>query len=370
VPIFLTPQQGATVSSFYQVMSEPGYEAIQWIRQQTPVGSVCVSDALYGWWLSGFAQRPTLSAVEPQYLTLSREFEPAKIAANLLDTDYLVDNGLLQIREDGGYIGRHNPEFLAKLYNVYEPYPLFHFNDSEITVFLRKGNDVLAFDLTQLPVKDMGIEADSDYACIFVDRGNQFFNFTEKTTVYRGIRFANMSVTVESNSQDVSIEWVRFILHIKGIVMQEKNSVALLDEGTRALGQVIFAEKQPKTTVITSENPSGIEFLYNLEGQSKADIKMFVGVYQIAETKASYVKKVITDNLNSSQEKVADFPLDIFDYQKAIKDKEISYIACRNSDVIPKFANDPAFSLVFINDDVAIFIVKRNFNQLGRPPSS
>jgi hypothetical protein len=107
-----------------------------------------------------------------------------------------------------------------------------------------------------------------------------------------------------------------------------------------------------------------------LEGQSKADIKMFVGVYQIAETKASYVKKVITDNLNSSQEKVADFPLDIFDYQKAIKDKEISYIACRNSDLIPKFANDPVFSLVFINDDVAIFMVKRSFNQLGRQPSS
>jgi hypothetical protein len=215
-------------------------------------------------------------------------------------------------------------------------------------------------------VKDMRIEADSDYACIFIDWGNQFFNFTEKTTVYRGVRFVNMSITVESNSQDVSIEWVRFILHIKGKVMQEKNSIALYDEGARALGQVIFAEVQPKTTVITSENPSGIEFLYNLKDQSKADIKLFVGVYQIAETEVSYVQKVIADNLNSLQEKVADSPLDIFDYQKAIKDNEISYIACRDSDVIPKFANDPAFSLVFINDDVAIFMVKRSFNQLER----
>ena len=95
-------------------------------------------------------------------------------------------------------------------------------------------------------------------------------------------------------------------------------------------------------------------------------------VYQDPETKASYINKILADNLNSylKREKLRICPLDVFDYQKAIKDKEISYIACRDSDVIPKFANDPAFSLVFINDEVAIFMVKRSFNQLGRPPSS
>ncbi len=200
VPIFLTPSKGVEVQSFYQVMNNPEYDAIQWIRQNTPVGSVFVADALYGWWLSGFAQRPTLSAVEPQYLTVSREFNPAKTAVSLLDTDYLVDNGLLQVREDGGYIGRHNPMFLAKLYNVYDPYPLFHFNSSEITVFLRNGSEVQSFDLTQVPVIGMGIENSSDYASIFVNRANQLFSFTEKTTMYRGVRFVNMSFIVESLS--------------------------------------------------------------------------------------------------------------------------------------------------------------------------
>ena len=110
-PLFITPWQGVTIQSFYQVMNNPGYQAIQWAKQNTPTNSVFVSDALYGWWLGGFAQRPTLSAVDPQYLTVARELAPAKVANNLLDTDYMIDNGYIQVREDGGYIGRHNPRF-------------------------------------------------------------------------------------------------------------------------------------------------------------------------------------------------------------------------------------------------------------------
>jgi hypothetical protein len=42
-------------------------------------------------------------------------------------------------------------------------------------------------------------------------------------------------------------------------------------------------------------------------------------------------------------------------------DWNISYIACRDSEIIPKFSKDPTFSLVFINNDVAIFMVKKGF---------
>jgi hypothetical protein len=37
---------------------------------------------------------------------------------------------------------------------------------------------------------------------------------------------------------------------------------------------------------------------------------------------------------------------------------------------MPKFVNDPAFSLVFINDEVAIFMVKSSSIQVGKTPSS
>ena len=55
-----------------------------------------------------------------------------------------------------------------------------------------------------------------------------------------------------------------------------------------------------------------------------------------------------------------------FDYQIAMKYYNISYIATRVSDLNPKFADDPNFNLVFINDKVAIFKVEANANQVGR----
>jgi hypothetical protein len=381
VPIFLTPQQGATVSSFYQVMSEPGYEAIQWARQNTPVGSIFVSDAYYGWWLSGFAQRPTLSAVDPQYLTLTREFEPAKIAKSLLDTDYIIDNGLIQVREDGGYIGRHNPMFLAKLNWTYFPYPFFNFNNAETTVLLRKGNDSKFFDLTELRVTEMRFENNSVQASISVSKENDLLNYTQSITVYKGVRFVNMSIIIESTIEDVSIYGIRFNLQTKGELINRGQTIGFLEDGTKVLGQLIFAEKQPRVYV------GGPELLYNLKGDPKEHIQILMGVfpvtddpevYQNPETTANYMNKILAENLNASQgadflkpsQEKEDLLLDTFDYQKAVKDWAISYVACRDSELIPKFANDPAFSLVFINDEVAIFMVKRSFNQLGRPPSS
>jgi hypothetical protein len=39
-----------------------------------------------------------------------------------------------------------------------------------------------------------------------------------------------------------------------------------------------------------------------------------------------------------------------------------SYVACLDFDVTPKFADDPVFSPVFINVDVAVFKVKMGFD--------
>jgi hypothetical protein len=372
VPMFLTPSQGVTIQSFYQTMNDPRYEAIQWARQNTAVGSVFVSDAYYGWWFSGFAERPTLSAVDPQYLTLAREFEPAKVAKSLLDTDYMIDNGLIQVREDGGYIGRHNPMFLAKLNWTYFPYSFLNFNNSKTKIQYQIGDSLQFLYLDQLPVREMRMENDTEHATIVVEKGNSFLNYTQLTTVYKGVRFVNMSITVESTVEGVSLDWVQFFVDSKGKVIQpmQNKTVGLLDEGVKAFGQLIFNKEQPDVEIVNGENPCILGLLYNLQGESKGEIQISVSAYSVtddprfyqdSETKADYFNKIINDNLNSSQEQVSDLPLDVFDYQKSMNDWNISYIACRDSELIPKFTNDPAFSLVFINNDVAIFMVKKGF---------
>jgi len=372
VPIFLTPFQGTTIQSFYQTMNDPGYEAMQWARQNTPVGSVFVSDAYYGWWFSGFAERPTLSAVDPQYLALSREFEPAKVAKSLLDTNYMIDNGLIQVREDGGYIGRHNPVILAKLNWTYFPYSFLSFNNSKTRIQYRIGDRLQFLYLDQLPVKEMRIENDTEHATIVVEKGNDFFNYTQLTTVYKGVRFVDISITVESEVEGVSLDWVQFFVNSKGKVIQstQNKTVGLLDEGVKAFGQFIFNREQPEVEIVNDENPCILELLYTLQGESKGEIQISVSAYSVTddlsfyqdpETTADYFSKIITENLNLSHKPIFDLPLDVFNYQKAVNDRNISYIACRDSEMLPKFVNDPAFSLVFINDEVAIFMVKKGF---------
>ena len=369
VPIFLTPYRGVELQSFYQTMNDSGYEAIQWARQNTPAGSVFVSDAYYGWWFSGFAERPTLSAVDPQYLSLAREFEPAKVAKNLIDTDYVIDNGLIQVREDGGYIGRHNPEILAKLNWTYFPYSFLNFNSSKNRIQYRINDSPQFLYLDQLPVKEMRIENDTEHATIVVEKGNDFFNYTQLTTVYKGVRFVDLSITVESAVEGVSLDWVQFFVNSKGKVIQMQNeTVGLLDLGVKAFAQFIFNEDQPEVEIANGDNPCILSLLYNLQGKSQGEIQLSVSAYSVTDdlrfyqdpaTTADYFSKIITDNLNSSQEPISNLPIDVFDYRKALNDWNISYIACRDFDVLPKFTNDPSFSLVFINDEVAIFMVKK-----------
>ncbi len=88
---------GESIQSFYQTMDNQGWEALQWTKNNTARNAVFVTDALYGWWLGGFAQRPTLSAMDPQFLSLNREVDNATFARNILDTDYMIDNGYLQV---------------------------------------------------------------------------------------------------------------------------------------------------------------------------------------------------------------------------------------------------------------------------------
>ena len=184
-------------------MDKPGYQAIQWAEQNTAPGSVFVSDALYGWWLGGFAQRPTLSAVQPQYLTVDSELAPATFASNLLDTDYMIDNGYIQVREDGGFIGRHNPEFLADLNWTPFPVPFFQFNDSEITLLSQNAGSMQSTDITQMPVVNMQlVGAQSHSPSIVVNKANSDFSYSEILTVSQGVAFANMTIVIQSDNPE------------------------------------------------------------------------------------------------------------------------------------------------------------------------
>jgi hypothetical protein len=377
IPVFMTPFQnvGETIQSFYQVMDNPGWEAMQWAKQNTPANSVFVSDALYGWWFGGFAQRPTLSAVDPQYITSAREVSPAKNATYILDTDYLIDNNLVQVREDGGYIARHNPEILADLNWTYFPYSFFNFDSSQNEIKYEVNGNLESVFLNQLAVKEVHFESASDHKTIVVSRGNEFFNYTQSTTVYKGLLFVNLTSVLDSTVPGVSFDWVNIDVQSKGtqLVYDDKRTVALVDVGVKTFGQLIFASNQPIVTTKV-ENPLLIDLEYNLQGRSYGQIQISASaysadnnpdIYRDSASVQTFFTSIIAANLKSNQIPVPTDFREWFDYRLELQRNNISYIACRNAELDVKFRGDPAFSLVFINSEVAIFKVNGNLNQDG-----
>ncbi len=138
-PLFSLPNIGVVQADYFQVMNPSEYQAIQWVKANSSVGSVCVADAEFGWWLSGFAQRPTLSAVDPQYLILQHEVGPAAVATDLLKADYLVDNGLIEVQQAGAYSNDNTHEILAESNSSYVHPPVFILNDTQISLLYRQN---------------------------------------------------------------------------------------------------------------------------------------------------------------------------------------------------------------------------------------
>jgi hypothetical protein len=382
VPLFVTPMDANSVQIFYQVMDNPSYQAIQWAKQNTPSNSVFVSDALYGWWFSGFAERPTVSAVDPQYLTVARELYPAKNASLLLDTDYMIDNGYVQVREDGGYIERHNPEILANLNWTYFPYSFFNFDSSQTQIYYKvNGTDINEklenITLGDLSLKEMRFENQTDYKTIVITRGNDFFNYTQYTTVHKGSLFVNVTSTIDSTIPGFYLGLVKIDVQSKGtqIAYNNEKTIGMIDVGVKTFGQLIFAMNQPDITVYKKEIPTRINLQYSPQNNSHGEIQILASaysadnnpdIYKNAASITAFFDPVIASNLNQPQQPANQAKsLTVFDYHLALQQLGVSYIANRVSEMNPKFASDPQFSLVFINNEVAIFKVRGNFTQVG-----
>jgi hypothetical protein len=363
--LFITPWEGTRVQGFYQVMTNPGYDAIQWAKQNTPSNAVFISDALYGWWFGGFAQRPTLSAVDPQYLTLARELNPATNASYLMDTDYLIDNGLIQIREDGGYIARHNPMFSAKINWSYFPYPFFNFKNDETTIYLSDDTGSMLFDLSQLQVKDMhlAVAPDNSWASIYASKGNSVFTYTQIVTVYKYVQFVNMTVILESSEPNLAFSAAVFTLQSKGISMDYGKTVGFYDSGGKVLGQLIFTKGHPDF------HGSGPTMAYNFTNSARIQLEIWGSAFSVDNslqtlddpTTEEFLAKLINYNAEFYQQPKQppqDRELVVFDYKEALEEWNVSYLAVRDAAINLKFTGDPKFSLVFISGEVAIFAVK------------
>jgi hypothetical protein len=362
VPLFAGPAEGFTIANYYDVIEPAEFESIMWIKQNTAPDAVIVSQHGYGWWVSGFGQRVTLSSTDPQFLIMPHEFEAASTARTLLDTDFVLNNGLIEIREDGGYVGRHNPTVSVVNKNYPSAYPILYFNETETTIFYKDIRGAKIIEATEISLKEVKVERRKGAVCISILRENDHIFYTRQIEVFEGLKFGLLSINVEAVDNSTVLDYTGLIIHCKGKILRYEQGIGVLDEGAKILGQLIFDGNKPETRILTPENPTCIELFYKTDKLKKIGIKMILGGFEVEKSDAKYVQSLLANTtlLWFKKENITR-PVEVFDYREVMKEKGIAFIAFEKREYpIEKFLNDPTFNLVFVNDKIAIFEVQRS----------
>jgi hypothetical protein len=359
-PFFASPEKGFLIADYYRAVYPQEFNSIEWIKQETPTRALFVSNHGYGWWVSGFGQRATLTSTDPQFLMIPHEFEAAYIARTLLKTNFVLNNGFIEIAEDGGYVGRYNPMFSVNCTALLEPYPMLYFNESDVSVFYRTNASTKIIDATNVPLENLTLEATQESACITIERGNNQLTLTRRVEVLKDVKFAIFSLSLKCLSNEVSLQYVRVLLHANGTIFQLEQTLGFLEENAKLCAQIIFVGNQPLIKIFTINHTNYVELLYHLESTQKVEIKMIIGGFGVEKVEDNYVKSLLANMVCSwSHKEASNFPIRIFDYHEVIRLKKIAFIACqREACIIERFANDPMFNLVYINDRVAVFKIQ------------
>jgi len=367
------PGEGMKRANFYSTIQQPEATALEWIKNNTQEDSVLVADHLYGWWLSGIAERPTLSAAGLEFLIYSHELEVAKSSQLLLDIDYYIDNGIIQVRDDGPYISRHDPEFSIKKGSG-ESYTLPNFQDNK-TLFdyywidnygqrVDENTTLADLELVETPV----ISKDENSANLTTTYENELFIVKKTVTVQRGERFAEISYDIEvKDTQTVLYNvWIPVSITEDNVTVDEETLTffGFYDSAQEMCSQVIFRGDTP-AEIKPKKGPSRVEMLFRYPWKRNINIKMLVGVFDTKNM--SWPRQIINkykyyelyEGADSALQTITSNPINTWNYVEMIEEYDVSYVVCRDQDVYMKFSEDQNFRFMFNSGNVTIFQVTK-----------
>ncbi|MEJ5328127.1 MAG: hypothetical protein WHU54_07765 [Candidatus Bathyarchaeia archaeon] len=356
-PVLTAPTIGFEKAAYYQVMTPQKFDAIRWIKANTPCNSVFVASAEYGWWISGFAQRPTLSAVDPQYLILARELEPAEVARNLLRSKYFIDNGVLRVEYNNLPCYENNFGFYTKLAGLSSLYQFFLLKDNQISLLYRHYGVPSQLDVSDLEITTVQLRNDSSWASVNIIRENPDLIFSESITLYSGVRFLKVSLELSSKVGEVLLDWLIIPILSNGIMVQYDGGVAFADQSAHMLNQLLFVEEKLATQIKLQENPDSYVLIKNLEGQKNARVEFFLGssVFTVSENHENYIYSVIYHNSQTYFDSVINSEIIVFNYQNVLNAWNISYIVVTPIGNSQHLINDKNLNIVYKNSEVIIF---------------
>ncbi len=353
------PEDARIRADYYTAVKQPEVTALHWINLNTPEGSVIVADHLLGWWVSGIAQRPTLSAAGLEFLVYSHELEVAQAAHLILDTNYQINNGLIQINEDGPYQSRHNPEFCYEKW-AGESFGLIFFQNNQTVI--EYNNKKL--NLTEMQLVQNTTNYNDDLAVLSTSYENEQFTVTKTIEIQKGAKFAELTYEVQSNEIDV----FDFCLTLNTTsdpdhpifmdTTDTQTKIGAFNWHEQVGGQVIL---DPTVQIPENEmDNKTCTLIYSTQNFS-ITTKIVVNVFDLNGTNYDVFADYLDDHENEllRVDEEYETPVTVWEYMDMLEEFDVSYIVCRDSDVYMKFAQDASYRLVLKGGNVAVFEVTK-----------
>ncbi len=366
MPWSIYPGEAVKRVNFYTTIERPEAAALGWIQDKTLGSSIFAADHLYGWWISGVGKRPTLSATGLEFLLYLHEIEVAKSAKLLLDTEYYIDNGLIQVR-DGIQIPRHNPD-LSIVTSGRESYSVLNITNSGIEIrYVIEGNENDSYLIQTLadmiivekPVLMKG-ENSANLTIIFED---DLFTIKKTVAVWQGVRFAELSYDIEVKNSKIDFYNIRLSIYTgEGEVIIDPSipMFGFYDPNQKVCGQVIFKDDIPAQIDHIEDEPIQVGVLFRYPWKQKINITMLIGGFDAKDL--SYpdeVEEIYHELSTFPLESVTLDPLVTFDYIEMLKEYDVSYVVSRDKKSQLKFFNNPKFRLLYNCGNVKIFQVTK-----------
>ncbi len=383
-PWSIIPNTAQQRADFYSTIQQPEYTTIEWLRNKTPDSAVLVADHLYGWWLSGISKRATLSAAGLEFLLYAHEMEVASNSGLILDTDYYFDNGLIQVRDDGPYISRHNPLFSIETLSG-EVVPVFYFQDNETLIyyesydyrkittaitetqnvsFLELVTETGNLTLSEMEIIETSIAKD-ELSTLTVLRENNLFAVKKTLQVYQGKGSVDLSyeITAKNNTNLSSLNFRFYAPSHENLTYTNTTTTSIirpLNSDKKVVGQIY-------TTSVPDSNVSPKNYTYCAEVEYVMSNPTFKGItirfhIEVFDSSAWSDQNLMQfQNFTySPAEEVTDDPMYIWDYVEMIENFNVTHIVCRDESVYAKFSQDPQFQFILNSGKVAIFQVKND----------
>jgi len=362
-PWSILPKDAMDRADYYTTMHGPEGVGLEFVQNKTPEDAVLVGDHLYGWWLSGIGKRTTLSAAGLEFLLYSHEMEIAQSAQLMLDANYFIDNGLIQIRENAPYLWRHNPGVSIESWSG-KSYSMMYFLDNQtvITVYTvdEQGNkNYENITLTDMKNIEATMTHDEEQATITVTREDSSLKVQRIITVYQGVRFMELSYVIETKDSQTKVSQLEVLLNrTRGtpFTSVDNKIVGVYDDTPEVIGEIICQESTP-TKIVNDKDLWQISLQYSFSENQTTNVKLLVGVYSVEGLSDEQITDAYYTLAENAQETVSSEPLETWSYLEMIEEYDVSYVVCRYRIVYPKFAEDPQFRTVFMGRNVAVFQV-------------